>query len=283
MVRLALILSLFLFGCQNNEKQFSFAEKQYASQGAFDVDDNIDLKPPRTAEPPPPPPISIEKGSKLIRSGKMEFEIAKLERSKSKVDSILSYFGGYYENEVINTYTNKVTSSMKIRVPIAKFDSIVWRLENGLGKLTRKNISARDVTEEYLDLNIRLESNLAYLDQYKAILKKAKSIKEIIDIQEKIRYIEEEIESKKGRLRYLDDKVSYSTLDLELSEFRTKSLSDSPSFRNRIAKAFNNGIKGFLSFIVFLVTFWPFASLIVLLLLFRKNVFGFLKRKRKKQ
>jgi len=42
--------------------------------------------------------------------------------------------------------------------------------------LNAKNISLTDVTEEYVDLNIRLENNLAYLNQYKEILKKAKTI-----------------------------------------------------------------------------------------------------------
>lgn len=45
-------------------------------------------------------------------------------------------------------------------------------------------------------------------------LVKANSIKEILEIEEKICALEEDIESATGRLKYLSDQVDYSTLDL---------------------------------------------------------------------
>ena len=74
-----------------------------------------------------------------------------------------------------------------------------------MGELKVKNISAKDVTEEYVDLKIRVGNKLAVLAQYKVILQKAISIEEILEVNEKIRRLEEEIESKKGRIRFLDD------------------------------------------------------------------------------
>ncbi|MBK8505363.1 MAG: DUF4349 domain-containing protein [Saprospiraceae bacterium] len=166
-----------------------------------------------------------------------------------------------------------------IRVPSESFDPLLGDLEIGVGKLISKNVSSQDVTEEYVDLNIRLDNNLAYLSQYKEILKKAKSIEEILEVQEKVRRIEEEIESKKGRIQFLDDKVNYSTLNLEISELVSSGLSNQPSFVRRMTNAFQNGIDGFLGFILVLVNLWPFLILGLLLVIFRKNIVNLVKRK----
>jgi len=145
--------------------------------------------------------------------------------------------------------------------------------------LKSKKVTAKDVTEEYVDLNIRLDNNLAYLNQYKEILRKASSVKEILEVQEKIRNIEEEIESKKGRLKYLDDKVKYSTLNLEITELITSEISNDLNFGRRISNAFNNGIQAFLSFVIGLVNLWPFIILLVLIYWGRKPILNKIRKR----
>ncbi len=220
MIRLiALLLCITIYGCENQQSIDNESIGKYGDLYDLSIEEELEIEPPRTAEAPSSPAeYELQKGSKIIKSGDMTFEVEQLEVVKSKVDSILLTSKGYYENEVFNAYGNRNTYSLTLRMPTSRFDSFVKILENGIGQLTSKNIRAKDVTEEYVDLNIRLDNNLSYLRQYKLILKKAKTIKEILNVQEKIRRIEEEIESKKGRLKYLDDKVKFSTLHLELSE-----------------------------------------------------------------
>jgi hypothetical protein len=214
----------------------------------------------------------------------MKFEVIKLNEVKADIDSIVKTFGGYYENEKYNAYQNRISYNLIIRMPSEKFDSTIVELESGIGKLVNKKISAEDVTEEYVDLNIRLNNNLAYLKQYKAILAKAKTIKEILEVQKKIRRIEEEIESKKGRLKYLDNKTSFSTLNLEITELASGDFSNKPKFGNRIVNAFNNGIRHFGNFLVFLISIWPFILGIALLYYGRKPLLNRLRKfKRKKK
>ncbi len=88
----------------------------------------------------------------------------------------------------------------------------------GMEKILFKEIDARDVTDQFIDLETRLASKRNYLKRYNDLLAKAKTVKDILEIEEKIRGIEEEIESTTGRLKYLGDLVNYSTLDLVISE-----------------------------------------------------------------
>lgn len=264
---------------QSTESNASLG-KYHTADDALQFDEELEMEPPQTAEPPAPPQSTLEKGSKIIKNGFMNFEVDKLEKAKSKVDTIVKSIGGYYENEQFTSYGNRNSYTLRLRIPNAKFDSIINEIESDIGDMKSKNVTAKDVTEEFVDLNIRLENNLAYLSQYKEILRKAKSVKEILEVQEKIRRIEEEINSKKGRLKFLEDKVSYSTLNLEITELISKSDTNKPSFGGRLASAFNSGVQGFLSFVVGLVSLWPFVVIGLLVFLGRKRILNVFIRKK---
>lgn len=235
-------------------------------------DDELNLdaesETPRTSPPPLPPVVQevpdeeskdlqLDKGSKIIKVGYMKFEVGDLNNTKQKIDSLLKVYKGYYENENFTNSGYMITYSLTLRIPNADFEPFVKHLEKGVGHLQSKNINAQDVTEEYVDVNIRLENNLAYLRRYKEILKSARSVKEILEVEEKIRVIEEEIDSKKGRIKYLDNQVSYSTLNLELNEIITSKVTNNPNLGRRIINAFTQGIHGLLDVIVGLVYMWP--------------------------
>ena len=278
---IVLISSLIVLSCHNESSESDFGMGNSYNKEEIVEEAELTIEPPRTAQPPSPPTYSLEKGSKIIKTGSMEFQVSALELTKAKVDSILNSFGGYYEQEHFHSYGSSISYSLQLRIPNSKFDALIDVLENGIGDLQSKNIRAEDVTEEYVDLNIRLENNLAYLEQYKVILQKARSVKEILEVQEKIRRIEEEIDSKKGRLKYLDDKVKYSTLDLELTELVKAERSDYPRFTTRLGNAFSNGFQSFLSFIIGLINLWPFLLLCLFLILGRKQIIKKLRFRKK--
>ncbi len=279
---IVIFISIFIFGCQNLQNNESSSSGVYNPAEALEYDEDIEIESPRTVESSPQPEsdFSLEKGSKIIKVGNITFEVNNLDVAKRIIDSLVKTVDGYYENESYKSYGNRITNVFKIRIPNVRFDNLIEALDNGVGKLKSKNISANDVTEEYVDINIRLINNLAYLKQYQTILLKAKSIKEILEVQEKIRNIEEEIDSKKGRLKYLDDNVKYSTLNLEISELATTDLGKNPNFGRRVLNAFNNGGQGFLSFIVLIVNLWPFVLLFVIFYFGRKSLWSKIKRLR---
>jgi len=91
-------------------------------------------------------------------------------------------------------------------------------------------------------------------------LLKAKNINEILQIEEKIRRLEEEIESTTGRLKYLNDQVDFSTLDLEITHPKdyTYQAKKRGKFSKKIKHALTTGWYGFVDFIVVLINIWPF-------------------------
>ena len=124
------------------------------------------------------------------------------------------------------------------------------------------------MTDQFIDLETRLETKRNYLIRYKDLLKKAGNVKEILEIEERIRVLAEEIESTTGRLKYLNDLVDYSTLDLQI--FKPKDFKYTPGMRDkfteRLKQSLSKGWFGFVDFLLFFIRVWPVWLIITLIL-----------------
>ena len=100
------------------------------------------------------------------------------------------------------------------------------------------------------------------------MLKQAKTVKDILEIEEKTRAIEEEIESTTGKLNYLSDQVNFSTLDLTL--LKEKEFKFNPAKRDkffeRLKQSLSKGWFGFVDFVLFIIKLWPFWIILSLFL-----------------
>jgi len=219
-----------------------------------------------------------EIAEKIIRTADLSIEVNDVNQSKAEIDEFLQSFGAYYERESFSASDYRTNYNLVIRVPSEKFDALLLAIEGGEGFIQSKSINARSVTEEYIDVSIRLENSLKYLDQYNAILKKAKSIEEILEVREKIRTLEEEIEARKGRLQYLDDQVRLSTLHIDLFQ-RHKKSNQSKGFFAKIKDSIADGIRLFENIILLFFKMWPIILLLVLFyFLWRKKGWSFRRK-----
>ncbi|MEM6772262.1 MAG: DUF4349 domain-containing protein, partial [Bacteroidota bacterium] len=123
----------------------------------------------------------------------------------------------------------------------------------------------KDVTAEWLDLESRLQTKRDVRDRYIAILRnQAKKVEDILNAEDKIRVITEEIEAKEGRLRYLRDQVSLSTLTLELyetREYRDVGPVTKRSFGSELIAALANGWELVRMLVLGLISIWPLLLL----------------------
>ena len=189
-----------------------------------------------------------------------------LYKSKKVIDKLTKKYQGYYSTEKLSKTDEALTYDLEIRIPSSNFEALVNHIENGKDEITEKNINTRDVSEEYYDLETRLENKKAYLKRYKELLNKANSIADIIAIEENIRTIQEEIESSLGRLNYLKDQIGYSTLNIYLStEIHHSSSGKSPGFFTKIGSSLGKGIDLIMNFIFWIISIWPIDILVVTL------------------
>lgn len=214
----------------------------------------------------------FKKAGKIIKEGNMKIEVEDIFSAKKVIDILVQRHDAYYEKEILKNSNSRAVYSLKIRLPSSKFNILITDLEKGQGTILEKNINAKDVTEEFLDLEIRLKNNKSYLKRYNELLVQANTIEEMIEIQEKIRQIELMVDSNKGRIKYLGDRVRYSTLSIEMAEKPEEIIADAPTtFGDNIASGFNNGMLGIRMFILFIVNIWPVFVVLFLVWMIRKR------------
>ena len=205
---------------------------------------------------------------KIIKDGRLGMDVKNLSASKTNIDTIVRNLGGYYDNESLSNNDYATAYDLKIRIPSDKFEILIAKIESGEGEVSYKEIDARDVTEEFIDLETRLGNKQKYLTRYQELLRNAKNIKEILDIEEKIRVLEEEIESTTGRQKYLNDQVNYSTLELNISQ--KKAFKYTPPFRQnffeKLKQSLSRGWYGFVDLFFFLLSNWAVLILLAVLI-----------------
>ena len=272
MIRLLLLaaLSAQLPSCHHITEELP----THVSQYAIDYEDisDSDILPPSTQEPSQHKNKILKSPSKIIKHGAIRLQVQDLHVAKDRIDRIVARYHAYYENEKYQSQSEQLTYTLKIRIPSAQFDSLIEGVEHGIGEIKSKNINIQDVSEEYTDHKIRLENKIAYLNKYKEILKKAKSVKDILEVQDNIRYIEVEIESKKGRLKYLNDQIGYSTLQLTVYQDTSIDSANSLGFGSRLFDAIDYGASLFSEFVIGIVSLWPFIVVLFVVFIFRKPV-----------
>jgi len=213
---------------------------------------------------------------KIIKDGNMSIKTKDVQASKKNMDVLLKQFDGYYETENLENNDHSTNYNLKIRLPAQSFDAFVLALEKGEDEIKSKNIQARDVTEEYIDVESRLNNERAYLSRYKVLLSKASSMKDILLIEENIRKIQEEIESREGRLNYLKDQIAFSSLAINLYKdkpYKYTSQQQDP-FGERIKRSLNGGWKFTVGLVLLVVSLWPLliiATVVVVLVKRARN------------
>lgn len=210
---------------------------------------------------------------KIIKDGNISVKSKELASSKKKIDVITKSFNGYYLSEEMDNNDQNSSYNLRIRIPAEQFESFIAALEKGEDEITGKGIHARDVTEEFTDIETRLASKREYLKRYRELLAKAQNVKEVLAIEESVRVIQEEIESREGRLKYLNDQVAYSTLDLYLFQPKAYQYKPTPedNFIERVKNSLGNGWSSLVGLVLWIISKWPYIILISLLILLWKR------------
>lgn len=213
-------------------------------------------------EAPPPPPAAPENAKaepdleiKLIKTGNLEFQTSDLGRTYQRIRQAAKTYAGFLSNESTSNEYDRIVQHLTIRVPSRNFDQLVDAVSKGVEHFDVRNIEAVDVTEEFVDAEARLKTKKQVEQRYQDLLKRAGKISEILDIERQIGELRAEIESIEGRLRYLRNRVDYSTLDLS---FYKKMAEHRVVEENRFGRAFRNGWDGLVGFALGLTSIWPF-------------------------
>lgn len=249
-----LVLTFIVVNCTNRHAEEGFLSKEAQPEMSLESD-----------QPPPPPPPGEAPGQianaierKLIKNGNLNFETDDLEATRRQILEAVKVNGAYTSDDQVNQSGDRINHTLEIRVPAGRFDSLVAAITKGVRHFDFKQITVNDVTEEFIDISARVKAKKEMEDRYLALLKQAKTVSNMLEIERELGNIRAEIESIEGRLRYLNDQVAFSTLSVTFYE----KIRSQTAFGKHFREGFRNGWNNLIWFFIGLVNLWPFILVV---------------------
>tara|TARA_R110002049_G_scaffold307558_3_gene508409 strand:- start:625 stop:1407 length:783 start_codon:yes stop_codon:yes gene_type:complete len=200
---------------------------------------------------------------KLIKEGNVSFETKNVNETRKNIFEAVNKFKGYISSDQEYKSSDRKSNTVIIRIPADNFDNLLNDATQGIEKFDSKDIKVKDVTEEFLDIQARVKTKKELELRYIELLKKAKNVTEILEIEKQIGQLRSEIESIEGRLTYLKARVSFSTLTMTFYE----RIPNQTEFGQKFKQAFSNGWDNLIWFFVAIANIWPFLLIGLLLLI----------------
>ena len=223
--------------------------------------------------------------SKIIRTASLSLVSRSFDGDLAALRNLCESAGGWIASSQESTGTGGLRSaSLTLRIPSAGLNGFLEGA-SGIGRVTRREESAEDVTESYRDTETRLATQRALMARLQSLVTEAASLTELLELESQIADTQYTIDRLQGSLNAVDRKVDYATVSVSLREERPKeAVTDGKNgLLRRIALAFGVGVSGIAAFagdmLVFLAAVLPALALIAAAVL----IIRFIRRKRAKR
>ena len=154
----------------------------------------------------------------IIYKVSMSLEAKSSTAARDEIEALTLEVGGYVsdtESWVAEAGQRYVT--ITVRVPTKRFQQVISRVRT-LGEVKQESIDAQDVTEEFVDIEARLRVLRQTEQRLLDLLKRSGKLADLLQIERELAQRRTEIEQVEGRLRYLKDRVGYSTITISIRE-----------------------------------------------------------------
>ena len=121
----------------------------------------------------------------------------------------IEQYNGYITREAVNSIT--------ARIPAEYMDAYITYAKT-LGNVESESKTGQDITDQYRDNVIRLESLQAVRDRYLVLLDRANAVNEILSIERELERVNLEIDLIEGRIRHAEASVAYSSITVRFDE-----------------------------------------------------------------
>ncbi|WP_055448823.1 DUF4349 domain-containing protein [Lacinutrix mariniflava] len=251
-----IIVFLFMCGCKQNNYKESIATENVEISEDYAIVEEKEMVSKLTSDQ-----TNIPLDLKIIKTASSRYKVKNIENATRKIKAIAQKHGAYISDLRFQNDLYKKENRFTIKVPQKYFDSVMDSVNTVVDFVEYENITTKDVTEEYIDIETRLKTKLEVKARYETILRKnAKTVEDILLTEDKLRIIQEEIESAQGRLKYLTSKVAFSTIQIDLYEsveYKTEPAAYTKTFWDKTKQGLANGWWYVETFTIVLINLWP--------------------------
>jgi len=247
----ALLAAVLLMACQHSQRNEPVAHAVM-----------LQAPPPlldAVSEAKDPSEQFAEEDRALIREAHMTLEVSRIKNVGDTVKRTLQQYHAYIANERRTIDERGIHNAMLIRVGDQQFEPLLRRLESMAIRVTDRSITTQDVTLEFTDLTARLASKKELETRYRQILQQAKTVKDMLAIEEQLGATREEIESMEARHKRMANQIAYCTVDVIFTE---RTIAPPTGFARELNTAWNDGWKALTNLLLKTISLWPWLVLV---------------------
>jgi hypothetical protein len=211
-------------------------------------------------------PASPPAQRKIIYNAELQLVVKELDQVGKRIQEIVAAHSGFISHSNIDTSRGAYrTGNWTARIPTDRYTEFLNEVTS-LGTMISQKQDAKDVTEEFVDLQARIMTKQQLEKRLIELLEETKDgIKDVIEVERELARVREEIERLQGRLRFLSEQSALATVEIKASEQRDYQPPQAMTFGERIAQAWSDSLGALLSFLksttVVLVVIAPWLAL----------------------
>ncbi|WP_246843111.1 DUF4349 domain-containing protein [Allokutzneria sp. NRRL B-24872] len=168
---------------------------------------NAPVPPDQKIDPLTPNSISPER--QLIRTARLELSAADVAGVVGRGKEAATRAGGFAGAEE----TRETRATLTLRVPSDKLDAVLDELAK-LGTVNVRDVRSTDVTDQLVDTQSRLTSQRASVERVRALLGRANTVGEIVQVEGELNRRQADLEALQRRLESMSNQVAMSTVTL---------------------------------------------------------------------
>ncbi len=220
------------------------------------------------AEPPEGDQVEFyasEDGRKMVRTASMNLLVKSPKEVTEKIRLLATQAGGFLISSETYGGENASSASLAIRIPVDKFEQVRAEISKLGVRVESEKLEAQDATKQYVDLSARLHNFHAQEAQYLGILKQARTVKDTVEVSDKLNEVRAQIEQQQAEFDVLSKQVETVALTINLhAEADTKvfGLHWRPLYQLKIAA--RDGIDGIGDYATAMASFVFYVPAVIL-------------------
>lgn len=177
----------------------------------------------------------------VIRTAELSVEVKDAAKALVTARRVATDAGGHVENETTERVDGThLGSQIVLRVPQERYDSVLTELA-GAGKLLDRRASAKDVTDQVVDVESRIATQRASVARVRALMDRAEKLSDVVTLEGELSRRQADLEALLAQRVSLKDRTTMATITLRLSEPEEPSAEEREEGRPGFGDALSGG------------------------------------------
>lgn len=162
------------------------------------------------------PPTNI-KDRMVVQELNLSLVVKNVRESVDKATEFAKSTGGYMISSTLSQPEEAPYATLSLRIPAKNLKTALDYFRSLSIKVTSENLYGTDVTDEYTDIDARLETLNKTKAKFEEIMNKAINVQDILTVQRELINLQDQIDSLKGRQQYLEKTAEMARVTIYLS------------------------------------------------------------------